>query len=329
MERVRIGDTEMEASRIGVGTWAMGGAPWGGSDEPVSVRVLQAAREAGINLIDTSPAYGSGRAEEIVGRAVREQGGRYDVLIATKAGLDGDPDGIRREVEGSLRRLRTDHLDILQLVRPDPGAAIEDAAAVLAALYAEGKIRAIGLATGSSEQMDAFRSTAPLHAAQFPFNLFERAAEDDVLPFCARHGIAALTCGVLCRGLLSGRMRRNTGFPEGDLRHRDPKFQAPRYAQYLEAVDRLDRFARENWGKRVVELAIRWTLDQPGVAVALWGVRRPEQWEPLEGALGWTLDEDAMRTVARIVDATVSDPVGTEFVSQVGGNGSPAESDPA
>jgi aryl-alcohol dehydrogenase-like predicted oxidoreductase len=124
-----------------------------------------------------------------------------------------------------------------------------------------------------------------------------------------------LTYGSLCRGLLTGRMRLDTRFDGDDLRKVDPKFQPPRYAQYLQAVERLDRFARKSYGKRVLDLAIRWTLDQPGVSVALWGARHPEQLAPVDSAVGWNLDAEALRTIEQIVRETVTDPVGPEFMA--------------
>jgi aryl-alcohol dehydrogenase-like predicted oxidoreductase len=133
-----------------------------------------------------------------------------------------------------------------------------------------GKIRAIGVSNFSSAQMDAFRSVAPLHTAQPPYNLFERAIERDVLPYCRDKNMVTLAYGSLCRGLLSGSMTRQTQFSGDDLRKHDPKFQAPRFAQYLEAVEKLDRFAQENYGKRVIHLAVRWILDRQESSIALW-----------------------------------------------------------
>lgn len=334
MEQVRIGDTDMTSSRLGLGTGAIGGAMWGGTDDGAAVHTILTALEAGINLIDTAPIFGHGHAEEIVGQALREYGSRYDVLVATKAGvdwsgstpeLDASASAIRRSVEESLRRMRTDHIDLLQLHAPDPQIGIADAAATLAALHQEGKIRAIGVSGHSPEQMIAFRQAAPLHAAQVPFNLFEREMEAEVLPFCAENCITLLACSPLCRGLLAGRTEPDAVFRGDDLRQHDPKFQAPRRAQYLAAVDRLDRFARENFDRRVVHLALRWVLDQPGAGVALWGAREPEQLDPLEEVWGWALDADALRTIDRIVEAKVTDPVGPEFMAFPGdGQGSGA-----
>jgi aryl-alcohol dehydrogenase-like predicted oxidoreductase len=324
MEFVTISGTDLKASRIGLGTWAMGGWMWGGTDEEESVRTIRAALDKGINLIDTAPAYGFGRSEEIVGRAIEESGKRDQVILATKVGLewqDGDVfrnssrDRILLEIEDSLRRLRTSHIDIYQVHWPDPLVPIEETAETMSLLYRQGKIRVIGVSNYSPEQMELFRAVAPLHTDEPPYNLFERQIEQDVLPFALQNGINTLTYGSLCRGLLSGKMKLDTQFDGDDLRKVDPKFQPPRYAQYLQAVERLDRFAQDNYGKRVLDLTIRWTLDQPGVSVALWGARHPEQLAAVDGAVGWKLDAEALRTIDQIVRETVTDPIGPEFMA--------------
>src|SRR5438445_331422 len=165
------------------------------------------------------------------------------------------------------------------------------------------------------QQMNVFRRAAPLHTAQPPYNLFERGVERDVLPFCRIHGVSTLTYGSLCRGLLSGKMKAETEFRGDDIRKMDPKFQQPRYTQYLTAVERLDRFAQENYGTRVLELAIRWTLDQPFVAVALWGARHPNQLRPIADVGGWKLDLAALKAIDEIVRESISDPAGPEFMA--------------
>jgi aryl-alcohol dehydrogenase-like predicted oxidoreductase len=220
-----------------------------------------------------------------------------------------------KEIDDSLRRLQTDYIDIYQVHWPDPLVPIEEIATVMHQLYRQGKIRAIGVSNYSLEQMNLFQQAAPLHTAQPPYNLFERDVERDVLPYCRTHRISTLTYGSLCRGLLSGKMKIDTVFQGDDVRKIDPKFQPPRYAQYLKAVERLDRFAQENYGKRVLELAIRWTLDQPFVTVALWGARHPEQLTPIAGTSGWTLDASAMRAIGEIARESITDPVGPEFMA--------------
>ena len=324
MEVINIGGSVLRSSRIGLGTWAMGGWMWGGTDEDESIRTIHAALDKGITLIDTAPVYGFGHSEEIVGKAIEKWGKRDQVLIATKAGLEwrekevfrnASAKRINKEIEDSLRRLKTSYIDLYQVHWPDPLVQIEETADAMRRLHESGKIRAIGVSNFSPEQMDAFRAVAPLHSNQPPYNLFERQVEKDVLPYTHRNHISTLAYGALCRGLLSGKMRPDSKFTGDDLRKVDPKFQPPRFEQYLKAVDRLDQFAQEAYGKRVIHLAVRWLLDQPGVSVALWGARHPQQVSPLDDMLGWSLSAEAMRTVDKILRETVADPVGPEFMA--------------
>jgi aryl-alcohol dehydrogenase-like predicted oxidoreductase len=230
-----------KASRIALGTWAMGGWMWGGTDEAEAIGAIHEALDHGVTLIDTAPAYGFGRSEEIVGNALAEGGLRKRVLIATKVGL--------------------------------------------------------------------------VQTVQSPYNLFERAIESDVLPYCRDRKIVTLAYGSVCRGLLSGRMTSQTRFVGDDLRKTDPKFQAPRFAQYLRAVERLDRFAQANYGRRVIHLALRWVLDRQDSMIALWGARRPDQLSPIGGLAGWHIDSSAMAEIDRILSDTIIDPVGPEFMA--------------
>jgi aryl-alcohol dehydrogenase-like predicted oxidoreductase len=321
IEFVNIPETQLNVSRVALGTWAMGGWMWGGSDQRESVAAIRAALHRGINLIDTAPVYGFGVSEEIVGAAL--EGVRGEAVIATKVGIEWR-DGkvfrnatrarILKEVDDSLRRLRTDYIDIYQVHWPDPLVPVEETAEAMRSLFEQGKIRAIGVSNFSVEQMTRFRRVAPLHVLQPPYNLFERAIEAQILPYCRAHGIATLGYGALCRGLLSGRIRPDTTFDGDDLRRVDPKFQAPRLAQYLEAVRQLDELAQRRFQRRVIQLAVRWMLDQ-GISVALWGARRPDQLEAAFGVAGWSLDEAQRELIARIVDAEVTDPVGPEFMA--------------
>ena len=324
MEFVTLSGTSLQASRVGLGTWAMGGWMWGGTDERESIRTIHAALDKGINLIDTAPVYGFGRSEEIVGKAVAAHGHRDKVIIATKVGLEWQDGNVVRnatrarvlhEIEDSLRRLQTSYIDLYQVHWPDPLVPVEETADILALLYRQGKVRAIGVSNYSPQEIERFRAVAPLHTVQPPYNLFERTIEREVLPYARSHHLSTVTYGALCRGLLCGKMRPNTQFNGDDLRKIDPKFQPPRYAQYLHAVECLDRFAHENYGKRVIDLAVRWTLDQPGVSVALWGARHPEQLAPADHVLGWKLDAGALHVIDNIVRDTVTAPVGPEFMA--------------
>jgi aryl-alcohol dehydrogenase-like predicted oxidoreductase len=323
LETIAIPGTNLNPTRIALGTWAIGGWMWGGTDEAESIRTIRSAVDRGINLIDTAPVYGFGRSEEIVSAALAEIG-RDKVLIATKVGLDwrdGQPFRnaskvrIHKEVEDSLRRLRTDAIDIYQVHWPDPNTPVEETAQAMAELHRAGKIRAIGVSNFSTEQMDTFRAVAPLHTAQPPYNLLEREAKKVVLPYCREIAIATLAYGSLCRGLLSGRVKADRAFKGDDLRSNDPKFQPPRLEQYLRAVERLDAFARETYGKRVLHLAVRWVLDQQPLSIALWGARHPAQLDDVADVTGWKLDTSALAQIDRIVTDCVRDPVGPEFMA--------------
>ncbi|OPL12534.1 MAG: general stress protein [delta proteobacterium ML8_D] len=325
MDFVYISRTGIRASRIALGTWAIGGWMWGGTEEHQAVNTIRAALDLGINLIDTAPVYGFGRSEELVGRALAEYGNRDQVIIATKAGLEWDDKGrvfrnsskqrILREIDDSLYRLRTDYIDIYQIHWPDPTTPFEETAETMNGLYRKGKIKAVGVSNYNPQQMDEFKKYSELHASQPPYNLFERKIQDDILPYCIDNNITTLVYGSLCRGLLTGRMQKDTKFKGDDLRKIDPKFRQPRYNQYLKAVTRLDEYAREKFGKGVIHLAIRWLLDRHGVNIALWGARRPDQLDPVSDILGWKLDESSMESIDTILKETVIDPVGPEFMA--------------
>jgi aryl-alcohol dehydrogenase-like predicted oxidoreductase len=323
MEHVSIPDIPIKASRVGLGTWAMGGDLWGHTDDAESIRTIHSALDREINLIDTAPAYGDGHAEEIVGRAIAEKGGREKIIIATKVGLEwrgktifriASRERIFEEIEASLRRLQTDYIDLYQVHWPDPLVPIEETAEAMLELKQHGKIRAIGVSNYSVDEMERFMRVAPLASAQPPYNIFERAAED-IIAWCQQHGVATLTYEALCRGLLTGKINADTRFGEDDLHRMDPKFQPPRFAQYLAAIKRLEELARERYGKTLLALAVRWALDQPGVSVVLWGTRHPNRLDPLDDVFGWQLDVSAKAEIDRIVSETIKDPVGPEFMA--------------
>jgi aryl-alcohol dehydrogenase-like predicted oxidoreductase len=323
MEFADIPSTELKVSRVAIGTWAIGGWMWGGTDEAESIATIRAALEHGINIIDTAPVYGFGRSEEIVGKAIGHSHLRSNVIIATKTGLEwhggkvsrnASPTRIMREIDDSLRRLQTDYIDVYQVHWPDPLVAIEETAEAMYTLYNQGKIRAIGVSNFSVDQIARFRRVAPLHVLQPPYNLFERDIEADLLLYCRENKIATFGYGALCRGLLSGRMRADTAFGGDDLRRSDPKFVLPRFAQYLSAVQKLDQLAQLRFGKRVIHLAVRWMLDQ-GITTALWGARHPNQLLPVDEIAGWRLDPSTKAEIDRILRETISDPVGPEFMA--------------
>jgi aryl-alcohol dehydrogenase-like predicted oxidoreductase len=323
MEDITIGSSGLTTSRIGLGTWAIGGWMWGGTDEAESIATIRSAVERGVTLIDTAPVYGFGHSEEIVGKALAEGSLRDKVQIATKVGV-GWKDGalfrdsrsarVRKEIEDSLRRLQTDVIDLYQVHWPDLETPIAETARTLEDLRREGKIRAIGVSNYSPAQMDAFRAVARVDAVQSPYNLFEREIEADVLPYAERTELTVLSYGALCRGLLSGRMTIQSRFQGDDLRKIDPKFQGDRFRQYLSAVDELRKLAHERFGKSVLALAVRWVLDQ-GPTIALWGARNPSQLDPVDEIEAWHIDAATKAEIDAILKHCISDPVSPSFMA--------------
>jgi aryl-alcohol dehydrogenase-like predicted oxidoreductase len=323
MEKIEIGDSGLKASRIGLGTWAIGGWMWGGTDEARSIATIRTAIDRGVTLIDTAPVYGFGHSEEIVGKAIADGSLRDKVQIATKVGLawnnnavyrDSRSSRVRREVEDSLRRLRTDVIDLYQVHWPDLETPIAETARTLEDLQREGKIRTIGVSNFTPAQMNIFRAVAKLDAVQPPYNIFEREIDTDVLPYAKETGLTVLSYGALCRGLLSGRMTAETKFGGDDLRKVDPKFQGERFRQYLAAVDQLKNLARERFGKSVLALAVRWVLDQ-GPTIALWGARNPQQLDPIGEIEGWHIDASAKAQIDEILKRFIAAPISPKFMA--------------
>ncbi len=323
MEYITIPQTDMRITRVALGTWAIGGWMWGGTDEKESIKTIHAALDQGLNVVDTAPVYGFGRSEEIVGKALKQYKGQEHIHVSTKVALEwtddekvmrnSTPERLTRELDDSLRRLGVDYIDIYYIHWPDPLVPFEETARTMKKFLEQGKIRAIGVSNYSPEQMDAFRREAPIHMCQPPYNIFEREIENDIMPYCKSNNIALMTYGALCRGLLSGKMHRDRKFEGDDLRNVDPKFQQPRFDQYLEAVDELKNLASEK-NTDLLPMAVRWVLDQ-GSEVALWGGRKPEQMEPLSRVFGWKLESDDLKRVDRILDEKIKDPVGPEFMA--------------
>ena len=324
MEYTQVSDLDLKISRITLGTWAIGGWQWGGTDEEESVDTILKALEMGVSTIDTAPIYGFGKSEELVGNALRQFGNREEVQIATKLGLEWDDnenvqrnssrERILKEFEDSLRRLQTDYIDIYQIHWPDLQTDFKETAATLLQLLDSGKIRAIGASNFTVEQMEEFRQYAPIHVAQPPYNLFERGIEKDVLPYCKEQNISLLTYGALCRGLLSGKMDKDYTFKKGDLRRNaDPKFQGETFERHLEAVEKLKDFASKELDQSVLNLAVRWILDK-GVDSAIWGARRPEQ-VTFDEVAGWQLMEKQIEEIESIVEETVENPVAPAFMA--------------
>ncbi|GAB4189122.1 MAG: aldo/keto reductase AkrN [Simkaniaceae bacterium] len=326
MEYVQIASLP-KASRVGLGTWAIGGWMWGGTDEAKAIDAIHQALDMGITLIDTALVYGFGESEKICGKALKNYGKRDKIVLATKTGLSWDSKNqiyrnagknqIFKEIEISLKNLQVDYIDLYQVHWPDPETPIAETAEAMAALLESGKIRAIGVSNFSVEMIKEFTKTAPVHAVQPPYNMFERDAEKEILPFCHKENIKVLGYGTLCRGLLTGKMKSDTKFEGDDIRKIDPKFQEPHFSRYIKTVWELDQWSREKYKKPVIDLAVRFALDK-GVDIALWGARRPEQLKPIEDLWDWRLANQDIEEIEDILQKYILEPIGPEFMAPPG-----------
>jgi len=324
MEYRTLGETGLQASVIGLGTWVMGGWLWGGANENESLATIREALDLGVNLIDTAPIYGHGLAEELVGKALRASGQRDRVILATKVGLEWDTGKtkvwrnssrarILKEIRESLHRLETDYVDLYQVHWPDTKIPFHETMETLLELQQQKIIRFIGVSNFSLPQLQECLAVGPVHSYQPPFNLFERKVEQELLPFCLSHHIGTLVYGPLCRGLLSGKYQGHERFSHDDIRASDPKFVQPRFDEYVTCVNRLRPLAQTH-GKTIGQLAIRWCLDQSGVTVALCGARSPEQIRENVGAADWLLPVHDRDRIREMVDEIIVSPIGPEFM---------------
>lgn len=323
MEYTTISNLGKKASRIGLGTWGMGGDLWGSCDEKESIDTIQRAIDSGITFIDTAPGYGFGQSEQIIGKAIKGSNKRDNLIIASKCGLnlqdqnnvyrDSRLKSILTEIDSSLLRLQVDYIDLYQVHWPDTHTPQEETAGVLNELLVRGKIKAIGVSNYSFDEIKDFNRYAPLHAVQFPFNIFEREAEQAIMPLAKEKQIAFVGYSSLCRGLLTGTLKEDFEF-EKLRKDFDPKFRKPHFPQYLVCVGRLQQWVRDKHKKSLVSLAVRWSLDR-GVDIALWGARKPSELDPIQEVMGWKLGEEDFREIDQIISETVVDAVGPQFMS--------------
>jgi aryl-alcohol dehydrogenase-like predicted oxidoreductase len=315
MENITLGRTGLEVTRICFGTWQFGG-DWGSLDERDNVAAMQRALELGINFFDTAQAYGFGASEQLVSKALGGElrSRRDEIVIATKGGLrvegdglvrDSSPQWLRRGVDESLGHLGIDHIDLYQVHWPDPDTPLEETAGALGELVDEGKIRHVGVSNFDVEEMRGFERGRPVESLQPPYHLFRRDIDDDVLPYCREHDIGVLVYGPLAHGLLSGKFDRDTELSEDDWRSSSELFQGENFERNLEVVEALGRFAEER-GHTVAQLAVAWTLAQPGVHVAIVGARRPDHIEGTVPAADIELSSDDLERIESIMEGAVA-----------------------
>jgi aryl-alcohol dehydrogenase-like predicted oxidoreductase len=315
MEHRQLGRTGVSVSKFCLGAMMFGA--WGNPDHAESIRIIHAARDAGINFIDTADVYGQGESEEIVGKALAD-GRRDHVILATKfhnaMGEDPNQQGnsrrwIIRAVEDSLRRLGTDWIDLYQIHRPDPRTDIDETLSALSDLVHQGKVRYIGSSTFPASQIVEAQSIARdrhlqgLVTEQPPYSILVRAVEADVLPTCQRHAVAVMSYSPLTGGWLSGRWRKDAGQQASSRAGRLPErfdLSQPANQRKLEAVEQLAQLADEA-GITLIQLAIAFVLNHPAITAALIGPRTMEQLESQLAAADVVLDEALLDRIDQIV----------------------------
>ena len=317
MRYTRLGETDLEVSRICFGTWQAGG-DWGAVEADEARAAVRTALELGVNFFDTAQAYGFGASERLLGEALAAElaGRRDEVVIATKGGLrmegdaivrDSSRDFLRQGIEASLRALGTDHVDLYQVHWPDADTPFEETGAALEELVQEGKARFVGVSNFDADQMAALERTRKVDTLQPPYHLFRREIEDVVLDHCRRHGIGVLVYGPLAHGLLTGKFDADAEFADDDWRGSSGVFQGDDFRANLEIVKELGRFAAER-DLTVAQLAVAWTLANPAVHSAIVGARRPDHIEGTAPAGEVDLTPEDLAQVDEIIEGAV--PVG-------------------
>lgn len=310
METRQLGQTDLQITPIGFGAWAIGGGEWvggwGSQDDQESIAAIQRALDLGINWIDTAPAYGLGRSEQVVARALKGRSERP--YIFTKCAIRWREDrsiynsltaeSVREEVENSLRRLETDVIDLYQIHWPDPAEEIEEAWTTMAELQREGKVRHIGVSNFNVEQLRRIQAIAPVASLQPPYSLVKPQVEDELLPFCQQQGIGVIVYSPMMSGLLTGKMTREriANMPDDDWRRGAPEFQEPQLTRNLQLVEVL-RSIGERHGRSPGEVAVAWTLRHPAVTGAIVGARRPSQIEGTIGAADFRLTPEELAEI--------------------------------
>ena len=319
MQQRTLGTSGISASIVALGTWAIGGWRWGGTDEAESIRAIQAALDEGINFLDTAPAYGLGLSEEIVGKALK--GKRNQAVIASKCGMVWHtdqgvyfldeygkpihkylgPESVRYEVEQSLQRLQTDYIDLYQTHWQDVTTPIEETMGELVRLKEEGKIRAIGVCNATVDEMERYRKLGAVDSDQEKYSMLDRNPEDTNLPWCQEQQVAFLAYSPLAQGLLTGKMGPDRVFSSDDQRSTNPRYAVENRVRIQSLLNGIHPYA-EKYGLNLGQMVIAWTVAQPGVTHALVGARTAEQSIENAGAGRVELDRDDAAAITDLVN---------------------------
>ena len=304
-----VGTTGIMVTPIAMGCWPIAGVTSIDVTETNSLATLQAAFDCGVNFFDTAYCYGyDGESEKLIGRALRSR--RDQIVIASKGGIhwenhvqqmDARPATLRRQCDESLSRLQTDRIDLYYLHAPDPRTPIVESAAALKGLLDAGKIRSVGVSNFTREQLAEFHAVCPISAFQPHYNMLQREIEASQLPWCIEHGVSVMVYWPLLKGLLAGKLPRDYQFDPKDGRRKYPMFAGDEWQKNQDFVDQLRPLAEET-GTTVAQVVLNWTIQRPGITVALCGAKRPDQIIDNAASMKWQLTADQ---IARI-DAAIA-----------------------
>jgi len=324
MEYRQLGNSNVKVTEVILGTWAIGGWLWGGTDDEAAIAGIRRAVDLGMTSIDTAPVYGFGHSEELIAKAL--EGRRDEVQLLTKYGLRWDmPEGaahmkttdaagkeakivkhagkqsVLKEVQDSLRRLKTDRIDLYQCHWPDESTPFEETMEAIDQLLKQGKILAAGVSNFSPEQMDRCRKVVELASDQPPYSMVKRDIEKDVIPYCVDNNIGVIVYSPLQRGLLSDRLSMERTFPPTDGRSMSPYFKPENRRRVLDFLAKIKPIA-DGHNATLAQLAINWTIHRPGITAALVGARNPQQAEENARATAFTLTDEETKTISDLLD---------------------------
>ncbi len=313
MKKARLGNSELEITKVGLGTWAIGGPwqfGWGPQDDNDSIKAILESLETGVNWLDTAPIYGCGHSEEIIGKALKQTSQKP--LVATKCSLLWNEKkekisclkekSIFAECDTSLKRLGADVIDLYQMHWGAPDEDIEEGYGAMAKCVKAGKVRYLGVSNFTIEQMKRVMKIHPLTSLQPPYSMLRRDIEDEFLPFCAEHDIGVIVYSPLYKGMLTGKftIESAAALPADDVRQMSSDYKMPRLEINIKTVEELEFIAKRN-GHTVAQLAIAWTLRRPEVTAAIAGARRPGQIKETAPAADITLSEDDIKEIEALL----------------------------
>ncbi len=325
MEKIKLGKSEIEVTRIAFGAWAIGGWMWGGADEQDAIKAVQKAFDLGITTIDTAAVYGFGKSEELVAKALKDNP-RDSYQILTKYGLnwqssdgefffdsqdnEGKPtkvyrwaskERVKKECEDSLRRLKTDYIDLYQIHWADPSTPIAETMEAVSELIDEGKVRAAGVCNYSTDQVEEALKTVPLASNQVPYSLVNREIENDIIPQAIEKGMHILPYSPLQRGLLTGKIKPGHSFTGYDTRKDSKYFTDENIKKANRLLEKLKPIA-DRHNATFAQLVINWTANQKGIGSVLVGARNEQQVIDNAGAMDFTLSREELDQISAYAD---------------------------